>query len=803
MFRKSLIAALVLLLGATTISAQSAKLKRAKKYFDGLAYIEAIELYNAILEKDDNSEAKIYLADAYRKINDTENAEYWYGQVVRLPESQPIHKLYYGMMLQRNGKCDLAKEWYEQYVEAVPDDVRGQYLVRACDFEEELMSKNASIFEISHLGFNSNLDDFSPAYYQGGLVFASERDQGSAVKREHSWTGNPFLELFEIEMKTAGGEACRFEYGRPDKFPKLNDKFHEAAVTFTPDQNEIFFTANNYEGNSDDGTRKLKVYSATHEGEGKWSDLVSLPFNSDEYSVAHPSLTVDGNRLFFASDMPGGFGGMDLYYSDMESGRWGPPTNLGPAINTEGHEIFPYYGPNGRLYFSSDGQIGLGGLDLFYIIDKGEDEWSAPENMGYPINTTADDFGIIFNEEGTCGYFSSDRDGGTGRDDIYSFIKTAAPVEIFVYDEDTKLPLEGATIVNDCSGETLTTDVNGKVIIDMKLDECCNFEASFAGYTNNTKEGCTKGVQLGDLVRVEIPLKRDLVFDIEGIVFDQQTGLPLAGALVELVNDCETPAPASITTDASGQFRFDLDDDCCYAIKAAKEGYLAATIENQCTRDLNTSTTLQANINLQPFTTPDGARVTKDPTTGLYIDTQTGEPAEGNINGVTYEKGEVVSTDEGIYPPGKTPDEVTFLLHIYYDFNQAYIREDAKPELEKLLATLENNTDLIIEIGSHTDSRGSYRYNNRLSQRRAESVVRWLTERGIDAKRLVAKGYGENVNVNNCSNNIPCSEKEHQFNRRTEFKVIGCTSCDYLNQTISAPSEDVIVDPCVGCPFDD
>ena len=475
MLRKSLIVALVLVLGITTVSAQSAKLKRAKKYFDGLAYIEAIELYNAILEKDDNSEAKIYLAESYRKINDTENAEYWYGQVVRLPESQPVHKLYYGMMLQRNGKCDLAKDWYEQYVEAVPDDVRGQYLVRACDFEEELMSKNVNIFEISHLSFNSNLDDFSPAFYQGGLVFASERDKGSAVKREHSWTGNPFLELFEIEMKAAGDEGCRFEYGRPEKFPKLNDKFHEAAVTFTPDQNEIFFTANNYEGNSDDGTRKLKVYSATHEGEGKWSDLVSLPFNSDEYSVAHPSLTIDGNRLFFASDMPGGFGGMDIYYSDLESGRWGPPTNLGPEINTEGHEIFPYYGPNGRLYFSSDGQIGLGGLDIFYIIDKGEGEWSAPENMGFPINTIADDFGIIFNEEGTCGYFSSDRDGGTGRDDIYSFIKTAAPVEIFVYDEDTKLPLEGATVINDCSGATLTTDANGKAVIDMKLDECCNF----------------------------------------------------------------------------------------------------------------------------------------------------------------------------------------------------------------------------------------------------------------------------------------------------------------------------------------
>ena len=814
MFKRILFTALILILGLSATFAQSGKLKRAKKLFEGLAYIEAIELYNQILEKDDNAEAKIYLADAYRKINDTENAEYWYGQVVRLPEAQAIHKLYYGQMLQRNGKCDLAKEWCEQYVEAVPDEVRAQYLVRACDYEEELMTKNVNSYETTHLSINSNLDDFSPAFYQGGLVFASERDKGSAVKREHTWTGNPFLELFFVEMKGKGGDdaLCKFEYGRPEKYTDdVNEKYHEAAVSFSSDQNEIFYTANNYEGDSDDGTRKLKIYSSKSEGEGKWGKRESLPFNSDEYSVAHPSLTDEGNRLFFASDMPGGFGGMDLYYSDLESGRWGPPTNLGPAINTEGHEIFPYYGLNKRLYFSSDGHIGLGGLDVFYVVDKDEGEWSSPENIGYPINSTSDDFGVIFNEEGTCGFFSSDRSGGSGRDDIYSFAKTATPVEILVFDEDTKLPLENASVSNDCTGETYTTDSEGKIVIDQKLNICCNFEGSFEGYNNNKKEACTENVQLGDIVRVELPLKRDLVFDIEGIVFDQQTGLPLEGVEISISNDCAKAAPESLITDASGQYRFDLDPDCCYSIKASKDEYLVAEIDDQCTRDLTESTTLQSNINLQPFTVDengqDANRVIKDPTTGEWIDTQTGEPAEGNINGFIYKNGELIGNDPDVTPISEVNPEteglVNFLLHIYYDFNQAYVREDAVPELEKLFSTLELNPDLIIEIGSHTDSRGSYRYNNRLSQRRAESIVRWLTKKGIDKTRLVAKGYGENVNVNNCSNNVPCSEEEHQYNRRTEFKVIGCQSCDYLDKTISAPADNVNVDPCVGCPFDD
>lgn len=816
MLKKSLFTVLILFVGLSATFAQSSKLKRAKKQFEDLAYIDAIELYNQILEKDDNAEAKIYLADAYRKINDTENAEYWYGQVVRLPEAQAIHKLYYGQMLQRNGKCDLAKEWYEQYVAAVPDEVRAQYLVRACDYEEELMTKNVSSFETTHLPFNSNMDDFSPAFYQGGIVFASERDKGSAVKREHTWTGNPFLELFFVDAKAKGGDdaLCQFDYGRPDKYSEeVNEKFHEAAVTFSSDQNEIFYTANNYEGDSDDGTKKLKVYSAKSEGEGKWGKRESLPFNSDEYSVAHPSLTADGNRLYFSSDMPGGFGGMDLYYSDLESGRWGPPTNLGPAINTEGHEIFPYYALNNRLYFSTDGHIGLGGLDIFYIVDKGESEWSSPENMGYPINTTADDFGVIFNEEGTCGFFSSDRDGGSGRDDIYSFVKTATPIEILVYDEATKLPLEGATVVNDCTGETLTTDVNGKIVIDQKLNTCCNFEGSYTGYNNNTKEACTENIQLGDIVRVELPLKRDLVFDIEGIVFDQQTGLPLEGVEVSVTNDCSKAAPQAVVTDASGQFSFDLDPECCYSVNASKDGYLVAQIDDQCTRGLEETTTLQANINLQPFVVddPNSSRVIKDPTTGTWVDTQTGEPADGNINGLIYKNGQLIGPDPD-NPNATVPSDVNpfdddgrvhFLLHIYYDFNQAYIREDAIPELEKLLSNLELNPDLIIEIGSHTDSRGSFKYNNRLSQRRAESIVRWLVKNGIEKSRLQAKGYGENVNVNNCSNNVPCSEEEHQYNRRTEFKVIGCQSCDYLDQTISGPSDNVMTDPCVGCPFDD
>lgn len=270
---------LLLLAGfAVGLSAQSGKLKRAKRLMENLAYHEAIQLYNQVLEKEDNAEAKINIAEAYRKVNDPENAEYWYGQVVRLPEAQEIHNLYYGQMLQRNGKCDLAQEWYQKYTEAVPDDERGKLLSRACDYEDELMTKNAGIYVINHLDINSNLDDMSPAMYNGGLLFASDRERGYAIDRKTAWTGNPFLSLYFVEARETGKRdttsMCNFVYSRPEKFTKeINTKYNDAAVSLSDNEDEIFFTRNNFlEGKtskSDDNIVKLKVFYAAAEGEGK------------------------------------------------------------------------------------------------------------------------------------------------------------------------------------------------------------------------------------------------------------------------------------------------------------------------------------------------------------------------------------------------------------------------------------------------------------------------------------------------------------------------------------------------------
>jgi outer membrane protein OmpA-like peptidoglycan-associated protein len=838
-FRNFYALATVLFLSISTLSAQSGKLDKGKRYMKELNYQGAIELFTAVLAKGDNPEAKINLAECYRKISDSENAEFLYGQVVRLPEAQPIHYLYYGEMLQRNGKCDLAKEWYAKFNTAVPEDVRGQYMSKACDYEQELKTKGVDIYTVQRATFNSNVDDFGATMYKNGIVFASERDKGIVVKRVHSWTGEPFLNLYFVPFKNNGTEVT---YGRPEKFSKdVNTKYDDAMASFNKDQSMMLFTRNNYSkgkaSTDDDGTMKLKIYSVTKKGENGWGNETTLPFNSDEYSCAHPTLTDDGTKLYFASDMPGGFGGMDIYVSEVEGGKFGPPTNLGPGVNTEGHDVFPFVHKSGRLYFASDGHLGLGGMDILYVDPKDGGTWSAPENPGAPINSKDDDFAISLNEDGTTGFFSSDRTGGAGRDDIYSFIKMAMPLKVYVYDAVTMEALENATVNIEQLKKTFKTGKDGKGMVEMKFNTCADFVASLEGYEMATKNGCVKDATNTDNPVLEIPLMKVFKHTVEGVVFDLSSGLPMEGATVTMVGCDKADSTKTATTDANGRYSFELEKDCCYKLKAEKDKYLSGgfTPDTVCTKGLKENKAYLVNLNLQPTTAPvtptsidtntvtstqnkdpknvipkdpkkvDPKMVYFDPEKGLYVKNK--KPFTGKKDGVTYKDGMIVNTPDGpfVESPTRNPNDptaVSYLLHIYYDFDQAFIRDESNPELNKLLRMMTENPNYIIELSSHTDARGSNGYNNRLSQRRAEAVVRWLVSKGVERDRLVPRGYGESIATNKCVNNVPCAEKEHQMNRRTEFRVLGCKGCiDQGKEKLSQPNKNAKVDNCKGCPF--
>lgn len=806
----------IFLLLSCALSAQNAKLKRANDAMQDLDYVTAIVEFQQVLQKEDLPEAKIGLAECYRKINDTENAEYWYGQIVRLPDVKPVYKLYYGMMLQANGKCDVARLWLKQYQKEMPDDARGQFLAKACDMEEELLNKNKGIYTIEHLPCNSSFDDFGPSIVHGQLIFASDRDLSAIVKRTSMWTGNPFSDLYAIPLKT--DQAGSVAPAGLSKFSgSVNTRFNEAAVCLAPDGQTIFFTRNNFnDGNterSEEGLVKLNIFSAKRNAAGVWTDVQRLPFNSPEYNSAHPSMSPDGKRLYFSSNRPGGFGGMDLYYSELNNGVWSAAINLGPTVNTEGNEIFPFIDPNGRLYFASNGHLGLGGLDLFYSTPKGEKDWNLPVNLGAPINSTHDDFGICFGGDLSWGFFTSDRDGGSGRDDVYGFSRNAAPVEVYVFDSQTLKPISGATVLNSLTNNTMTTSSEGIVAFDMRHAECADFSTTKKGYETATKTGCTgnSGAAHGEITRIEIGLNKLSNFTVQGMVFDMRDGFPANEAKITLLNDCGKNAPEPIITGPDGRFKFKLDKNCCYTLRAEKEGFIAGVAEGLCTKSTALNPALKINLNLEPYRDREGFIIAlKDEETpkttgpryndisGLY-ETPDGTPA-------TFELGDGLSVKEGVlYDNGapSKPSESTweygsdgFLVNLYYDLNEISPNATSMPELKKLLKTLRQNPDFQVEIASHTDSRGSDEYNLTLSQNRAEAVVDWLVKQGIARERLSAHGYGETKLVNKCGNGVPCEESEHRLNRRTEFRIIGTSGTSNLK-----PKDKVKTAPCEGCPF--
>ena len=782
--------ALALVLSFTGLQAQQSKLRKANLYLENQRYDRAIDLYETILEKKDVAEAKVNLATAYRKVKDYKKAEFWYSKIVNLAESTPSHKYYYGMMLQRNGDCERAQEWYAKYLELKPKDRRAKYLRNACAYQKELMNKSKGLFQVEELSINSKYNDLGASYYYNGLVFASERTKGANQGR-HSTDNYSFLDLYYTEVRHFEGETCgTFKYGIPIDFSgKINTRLHEAIVTFNEDESEIFYTQNEDQNAYQKGEGleifKLKIMHSKSLGDGNWQEVKPLPFNSTEYSCAHPNLTPDGRFLFFASDMPGGFGGKDIYMVERYKGAWGAPINMGPEVNSSGDESFPYFEASGRLYFASDGHVGLGGQDIFYAEKTPDGKWGNVQNMGYPINTYYDDFGIIFSKDGGCGYFTSNRENGTGGNDIYAFYKNSVFVQIFAHDEDTGDALEEATIYNNCTGVTLPTLVDGKVMLDLKPGSCCTITTNMDGYLSSSSEICTNDFSIGDTATFIITLDREKDYEVSGYIFDQSNGRPIDGAVVRLINS-NCYLPDAVITDVSGRYHFKLEDNCCYSIMAEKGNFFSKTLDDAiCTKGEEVTENLTLNVFLQPFILSGVSaigvdeqkgrskkfRTTNKPKKSDFVNT-TPNRVYSDANDPTKLRGNIDEFQESLRN-SKDSKQEAYVLKIYYDFGKSKIRYADIPELKKLLALMKKNPNVILEIGSHTDSRGRDNFNKALSQDRAQSVVNWLQEHGIEAKRLKAKGYGESQLVNECSNLVDCSEEEHQLNRRTEFRVIG------------------------------
>ncbi|WP_428229035.1 OmpA family protein [Flavobacterium sp.] len=442
----------ILVLVVLKAGAQKAGQNKADKDYNQYAYIDAIETYERVAEKGYKDEKMFQrLGNAYYFNGELIKATKWYDALFEMnAEQEPEYYYRYAQTLKATGDYMKADKILETFNKKIKTDKRGVLFENNKNYLEQIKA-NSGRFEIANAGINSTQTDYGSAFYTNKLVFASARDTGGIAKKTFKWTNKSFTNLYSAELKADG------TLGKPERFEKkINSKFNESTPVFTKDGNTMYFTRNNYldgkRGKDDQKITLLKLYKADFSN-GKWINISELPFNSDQYSTAHPALSLDEKKLYFASDMPGTLGQSDLYSVSINSdGSFGKPENLGAAINTEGRETFPFVSADNELYFASDGQPGLGGLDVFVATINNDSTFSEVQNIGEPVNSKQDDFSFIINNETRNGFFSSNREGGIGNDDIYKLTETRKllceqKLKGKVVDQETNKILDNAKVI--------------------------------------------------------------------------------------------------------------------------------------------------------------------------------------------------------------------------------------------------------------------------------------------------------------------------------------------------------------------
>lgn len=458
--------------------AQTTSINNANDKYEKYAYVDAIKVYESVANKGYKDEKMFQrLGNSYYFNGELVKALKWYDELFAMNEQQEPEYLYrYAQCLKSAGNYAKADAILEKFNQKVTTDKRGVLFESNKNYLEEIKN-NSGRFEIADAGINSNYSDYGSAIFNDKLVFTSARDTGGIAKKNFKWTNKSFTNLYTAELKSDGS------IGVPQRFQKkVNTKFNESTPVFTKDGRTMYFTRNNFlngkRGRDENKITLLKLYKADLV-DGEWKNIQELPFNSDQYSVAHPTLSVDEKTLYFASDMPGTLGQSDLFkVSINENGTFGSPQNLGAKINTEGRETFPFISSDNELYFATDGRPGLGGLDVFVAKINDNGTFEEIQNVGEPINSKQDDFAFIINSKNRNGFFSSNRDNGHGFDDIYRFTekrKLTCEQELAgtITDLDTKAIIANATValfdetfqpvtqvVSDEKGNYIFTNVN-------------------------------------------------------------------------------------------------------------------------------------------------------------------------------------------------------------------------------------------------------------------------------------------------------------------------------------------------------
>lgn len=572
--RKRIIYILLLFTVSTFYSCSSKYLVKGGSHdFENLSYADAIEKFKSALEKDpENENAMKMLAKSYQTTHKYSDAKKYYEMYVAKGNAEPIDKFNYAKMLMSNNEHEQAELYIREYLQTNTEDKVAHSLLESCQFIE-FFKDDTALYKMNKLPIFTNLSMFSPVPYKDGIAFTAERISEGAA--QNPWTNNSYYDIYyTVKRDGAWGSQVPFDLN-------INGKFHEGPITFNEDGTKAIFTRssnvndNKKQALDEDDFNNLFLYE-TQYVDGKWSNISELPFNNSTYSCLHPTLSPDGTMLFFASDMPGGMGGNDLYISTHNGQQWTDPVNLGERINTPGDEVFPVLREN-ELFYASDGLPSLGGLDIFRS-EFEDDAWSKPKNLNFPINSTNDDFSLILMEGDTTGYFASNREG---IDRIYEYVKKPSGrvyIDGTAREEETGEVLSNVKVVlkNKVTGDVIrevVTDENGKFDLVLLPERMYRIEGVKEGYFRETYERSTidqyydEEVELlfsmAEIVSIsEDPLKRyslnKIYYDLDDHRIRKDAALELNKLVIILKNNPTLNIRILSHTDARGKDDYNL-----------------------------------------------------------------------------------------------------------------------------------------------------------------------------------------------------------------------------------------------------
>jgi len=694
------------------------KQKLADDHYEKMAYYDAAPIYGELADK--------FLSKKKGSKESVKRAAYSYGKIFEFKTSNR----FYNSLLKLDIKALNEKEYMEyvnqlrmvkQYQESVtiaqsalqlyPENEYFK-LIATQGTKLEGLFADSTLNSVKLMPFNSNLGDFAPFYYKDGLIYTTKSVHKGFLTGRYAWDHANFTNIVFTSK----------EDGKWKKPKALSDQFfsrkHDGPVAFNSDETKMVITHNFSSKEKKEGVRYLALYLSEKDEEGEWTELEAFPHDVKNSNTGHGCFSPDGKTLYFVSDREGGKGRTDIYYSNFEFGEWQKPINLEVA-NTEGEEMFPFVSSDNVLYFASNGHLGLGGLDVF-MLDLNNPNMK-PINLGAGINSPADDFGFITDDSGKKGYISSDRTDFI--DKIYSWERESPKIELngYVYaNYKPKEPLPNQHIVlySNSKSDSIVLLTDDKGYFETTLSD----RNSYALRTEKEFFELDEKVDFNTIgIRKDTVLKRDLNLNpttimvrIQVVEEKNRNGIP--SSKINFLNE-KTQKDTSALTDEKGYLELEVNRHQDYWVRASKKGFIDDEV---------------------------GVK------TGNYSD----KFVELELTLPKINKGEKFK-----------------LENIFYDLNEATLREESQNSLDRLAEfLLENN--LKIELSAHTDSRGSRSYNKDLSQRRAQNCVNYLIEKGVSRYNIVAKGYGETRLVNDCKDGVECSEEQHQVNRRTEVKIL-------------------------------